>query len=223
MADFHIYIGYRTVSSWSMRGWLPLKKSRRAVRGNADPLPHAGGQGAARPGVADRQGAVPRPRARRQGDQGVGFARHRRIPRRAVSASGACGRRTRRRAPTPARSRRRCIPASGRCASISPWRFSSATRIPTTRRPTPTSPASRRSGASAARRWGKAGGGPFLFGHWTVADAMYAPVVTRFRTYGVKLGRDRRGLHGGGAGRSGFPRLGGSGPAGSAAGAADHD
>lgn len=29
--------------------------------------------------------------------------------------------------------------------------------------------------------------GPFLFGHFTVADAMYAPVVTRFRTYGVAL------------------------------------
>jgi glutathione S-transferase len=30
-------------------------------------------------------------------------------------------------------------------------------------------------------------GGPFLFGHFTVADAFYAPVVTRFVTYGVEL------------------------------------
>ncbi|WJR77117.1 glutathione S-transferase family protein [Bradyrhizobium sp. NP1] len=30
-------------------------------------------------------------------------------------------------------------------------------------------------------------GGPFLFGSRTVADAMYAPVVTRFATYDVKL------------------------------------
>ncbi len=29
--------------------------------------------------------------------------------------------------------------------------------------------------------------GPFLFGKPTLADAMYAPVVTRFRTYDVKL------------------------------------
>ncbi len=29
--------------------------------------------------------------------------------------------------------------------------------------------------------------GPFLFGHFTAADAMYAPVVTRFDTYGGKL------------------------------------
>ncbi len=31
------------------------------------------------------------------------------------------------------------------------------------------------------------GGGPFLFGPFTNADAMYAPVVTRFHTYGVEL------------------------------------
>jgi len=30
-------------------------------------------------------------------------------------------------------------------------------------------------------------GGPFLFGAFTNADAMYAPVVTRFKTYGVAL------------------------------------
>jgi glutathione S-transferase len=29
--------------------------------------------------------------------------------------------------------------------------------------------------------------GDFLFGHFTIADAMYAPVVTRFKTYGVEL------------------------------------
>jgi glutathione S-transferase len=31
-------------------------------------------------------------------------------------------------------------------------------------------------------------GGEFLFGAWSAADAMYAPVVSRFRTYGVQLG-----------------------------------
>ena len=31
-------------------------------------------------------------------------------------------------------------------------------------------------------------GGPFLFGAFSVADAMFGPVVSRFRTYGVKLG-----------------------------------
>lgn len=40
--------------------------------------------------------------------------------------------------------------------------------------------------------WGDAlaeygGGGGFLFGRFSVADCMYAPVVSRFRTYGVVL------------------------------------
>jgi len=37
----------------------------------------------------------------------------------------------------------------------------------------------------ARSRFGR--GGPFLFGAFTNADAMYAPVATRFRTYGVDL------------------------------------
>ena len=39
--------------------------------------------------------------------------------------------------------------------------------------------------AEARRRFGA--GGPFLFGAFGAADAMYAPVVMRFRTYAVKL------------------------------------
>jgi glutathione S-transferase len=35
----------------------------------------------------------------------------------------------------------------------------------------------------------KVHGGPFLFGDLSMADAMYAPVVTRFMTYDVKLDR----------------------------------
>jgi glutathione S-transferase len=30
-------------------------------------------------------------------------------------------------------------------------------------------------------------GGEYLFGAWSAADAMYAPVVSRFRTYGIPL------------------------------------
>ena len=37
----------------------------------------------------------------------------------------------------------------------------------------------------ARTRYGK--GGDFLFGDFTVADAMYAPVVTRFQTYAVDM------------------------------------
>jgi glutathione S-transferase len=37
----------------------------------------------------------------------------------------------------------------------------------------------------ARKRFGA--GGAFLFGAFSAADAMYAPVVMRFQTYGVKL------------------------------------
>jgi glutathione S-transferase len=33
-------------------------------------------------------------------------------------------------------------------------------------------------------------GGEFLFGNFSIADAMYAPVVTRFRTYRIELERE---------------------------------
>jgi glutathione S-transferase len=29
-------------------------------------------------------------------------------------------------------------------------------------------------------------GGPFLVGEWSIADAFFTPVATRFRTYGIK-------------------------------------
>ena len=42
-----------------------------------------------------------------------------------------------------------------------------------------------------ARIWGELrernARGPFLFGDFTVADAYYAPVVSRFATYGIHL------------------------------------
>ncbi|NJN53219.1 MAG: glutathione S-transferase family protein [Gammaproteobacteria bacterium] len=36
------------------------------------------------------------------------------------------------------------------------------------------------------------GAGPFLFGDFTIADAMYAPVVSRFETYGIEVGVTER-------------------------------
>jgi glutathione S-transferase len=36
-------------------------------------------------------------------------------------------------------------------------------------------------------------GGPFLFGRFSIADAMFAPVTTRFVTYGVELDAPCRG------------------------------
>jgi glutathione S-transferase len=38
-----------------------------------------------------------------------------------------------------------------------------------------------------------ASGGPFLFGAFSIADAYYAPVVARIRTYGLPLSAAARG------------------------------
>ena len=35
-------------------------------------------------------------------------------------------------------------------------------------------------------------GGPWLFGEYTIADAMYAPVVLRFNTYGARISQTAR-------------------------------
>lgn len=57
----------------------------------------------------------------------------------------------------------------------------------------PAEPLPTRVGADVARigeLWREclsASGGPFLFGSWTLADCMYAPVVTRLRTYSIEL------------------------------------
>src|SRR6266850_118903 len=42
------------------------------------------------------------------------------------------------------------------------------------------------------RRFAGGGGGPWLFGQYTVADAMYAPVVLRFKTYGARISEAAR-------------------------------
>lgn len=39
-------------------------------------------------------------------------------------------------------------------------------------------------------------GGPFLLGAWSIADAFYTPVATRFRTYGVEVGAEAAGYVG---------------------------
>ena len=39
----------------------------------------------------------------------------------------------------------------------------------------------------ARERFGAAGQGPFLYGEFSAADAMYAPVVTRLDTYGIAV------------------------------------
>lgn len=41
--------------------------------------------------------------------------------------------------------------------------------------------------AEARARYGASAGGPFLYGAFSAADAMYAPLITRLDTYGIKV------------------------------------
>lgn len=45
---------------------------------------------------------------------------------------------------------------------------------------------------SARARSRSRGDGPWLFGRYSVADAMFAPIASRFRTYGVRVPPDTR-------------------------------
>lgn len=46
--------------------------------------------------------------------------------------------------------------------------------------------------AECRARFGATGGGPFLFGRFTGADAMYAPVVARFNNFGIPVSKTTR-------------------------------
>jgi glutathione S-transferase len=187
MADFHIYIGYRTVSSWSMRGWLVVKKS--GVAFDETLLRYRTLEGKSRLNQASPTGKVP-------------FLVHRRDGKEIkVWDSLAIGEYIAEVAPEAklwpvdpaARAYARSISAEMH-SGFRPLREHLSMAL-LERHPNPNNP---QANADIARiekmwrecreTWGKNAGGPYLFGAFTVADAMYAPVATRFRTYGVKLG-----------------------------------
>ncbi|MEJ0013565.1 MAG: glutathione S-transferase family protein [Bauldia sp.] len=187
MAEFHIYIGYRTLSSWSLRGWLPMKKSGAPFEETV--IRYRTFEGKARLNQLSPTGKVPFLVHQRDGREirvwdslAVGeylaefFADAKLWPEqaaarayaRSISAEMHSGfRPLREHLPMALLDRHNNPNHPGANADIARiekmWR-------------------------EARESWGKTGGGPFLFGRWTIADAMYAPVVTRFRTYGVKLG-----------------------------------
>ena len=107
------------------------------------------------------------------------------------SPKRACCRPIRRSARTAARSAARCIPAFSNLRSALPMNLKAHfPGFKSGRARAPTSIASPRSGAIASRNTS----GPYLFGTMPcAADAMYAPVCTRFLTYDVALDPSRRG------------------------------
>jgi glutathione S-transferase len=184
MADFHIYIGYRTVSSWSLRGWLPLKKSGAAFEETL--VRYRTPEGKARLNQLSPTGKVPLLVHKRDGGEvkiwdsiAIGeylaelFPAARLWPKdpaarayaRSISAEMHSGFRPLRENLSMALLERK--PGEG---LHGPGVAEDIARIEAM-------------WTHARQTWGQKDGGPFLFGHFTIADAMYAPVATRFRTY----------------------------------------
>jgi len=188
MADFHIYLGYRSVSSWSMRGWLPLKKA--GVPFEETLLRYRTAEGKARLVALSPTAKVPLLVHKRDGREvkvwdslAIGEYLAELLPAARLWP-----------ADPEARAGARSIAAemhSGFVALRNELGMALLERKPknvTDRAALADIARVATIWTEARERWGKAGGGPFLFGHYTVADAMYAPVATRFRTYGTKLG-----------------------------------
>lgn len=188
MSDLTLYIGNKAYSSWSLRAWLPLRHIGAAFEEVMIPLDEPGVRVPAIHAHSPT-GKVP---ALRHGDLTVWESlaigeyvaelfpeaglwpedRAARAVARAASAEMATGF-AELRAALPMNVRRKVPsrplpePVARHAARIQElWR-------------------------SCRSRWGA--GGDFLFGRFSIADAMYAPVVTRFETYGVEVDAVARG------------------------------
>ena len=177
-------ISSKNYSSWSLRGWLLCRMAGldfvEEVVPPDDPANRAGSAAFA---------VDPRPLPDPQGRQNLGHPGDRRVPQRSQSESGAAAGGTRRPCPLPLDLRRNsfgvyqsAIGAADELKAHRPgfkiWSGAQADieRI-----------------ATIWRECFAAHHGPYLFGKLTMADAMYAPVVTRFLTYDVKLDRQSAG------------------------------
>jgi glutathione S-transferase len=181
MADFTIYIGNRVYSSWSLRGWLPLKHLgvpfeevmiplyiegskdtilRQSPSGKVPALHHRGRT--VWESLAIGEYLAEQFPAAKLWPEDAGA----RALARAVSSEMHAGFAALR--VELSMNLRRVIP--GR--RFSPDALAQIERIQAIWR-------------DCRTRYGT--GGPYLFGPFTIADAMYAPVVTRFRTYEITL------------------------------------
>ena len=187
MPDLHITIGYRTLSSWSMRGWLPVKKSGAPFEETL--IRYRTRDGKARLNQLSPTGKVPLLVHHRDGKDitvwdslAIGEYMAETFPAARLWPDDAA-----------ARAHARSISAEMH-SGFRPMRehlnMALLERLPNPNNPQANADVARieKMWRECRETWGKSGGGPFLFGRWTVADAMYAPVVTRFRTYGVRLG-----------------------------------
>jgi|SRR5579862_1523814 len=180
MAEFTIYIGNKNYSSWSLRGWLMLKAAGAAFDEVVIPLYEPGSRAEIlRHSASGKVPALVNGPVTVWESLSIGeylaelfpktqlwpAERAARAVARAVSAEMHAG----------FQELRRHFPMNMRSVfdrAIIPEAQSDIDRIISL-------------WLDCRRRFGK--GGDFLFGHFTIADAMYAPVVSRFRTYKLSL------------------------------------
>jgi glutathione S-transferase len=187
MAEFTIFVGNKTYSSWSLRGWLALKLSGAPFEEVVIPMNG--------PGRPTREIVERSPSGR------VPLLKHRDL---LVWDSLAIGEYLAELFPAaglwPADATAR---ATARAVSAEMHSGFSALRsaMPMNVRREPIElPAAGDVKADIARivaLWSDCrrtfgAGGPYLFGRYCFADAMFAPVATRFRTYGVSLDEGAR-------------------------------
>ena len=189
-----LVIGNKNYSSWSLRPWLPMRCSGIAFGEVRIPLYTPGSEGADPRALARRPGA----RAWWTARSHLGLARDLRVPGRAPSRARAVAGGREARAPWHARSARRCIPASRTCGQHMSMNSAATSRqgphAGSRRRDRPV----QRLWADLPRALRRRRAVPVR--PFCGADAMYAPVVLRFRTYQVQLQPGEPRVRGRGAG-----------------------
>jgi glutathione S-transferase len=187
MPDFHIYIGYREVSSWSLRGWLPLRKTGAAF--DETLIRYRLPEQKQRLAAVSPAGKVPLLVHRRDGGEvkvwdslAIGEYLAELFPDKhlwpADPAARAFARSIAAEMHSGFKALREHLPMAllERKPKVitDPEALADIARVAAIWR-------------EARERWGVKNGGPWMFGHFTVADAQYAPIATRFRTHGVTL------------------------------------
>lgn len=185
MADFQLYIGYRHTSSWSLRGWLPMRKV--GVPFEETLIRYRLPDHKARLSEISPTSKVPLLIDRRGGGEvkvwdslAIGEYLAEAFPGAGLWPDDPA-----------ARAFARSVSAEMH-SGFRPLRE----HLPMALLEHLPKPKTTEADADIARiadiwricrhRWGEAGNGPYLFGHFTIADAMYAPVVSRFHTFGVE-------------------------------------
>jgi glutathione S-transferase len=180
MAAPALYIGNKNYSSWSMRPWLALKWGAIAFEEHIIPL---GGEGYGRSEIAAVRAVSPSGRVPALHVDGV-----------VIHESLAISEWAAEQAPDlwPAEPLKRAEARAAACemhAGFAALRRDMSMNVRRRLRVAPDWPADTRADLTQLfatwERLLQRSGGPFLFGKRSVADAMFAPVAARLRTYAV--------------------------------------